>query len=294
VEDDALKSLDSRPWRAGFEAVRDDPWLVLGGGGVKGLAHVGALRAIHEAGYRPKGILGTSIGALVGVLAGSGMDDGQAERLAKALEREDIVRFNRRAVWINGVRQMSVLRGDTLRDYLERVLPAAGWPAITLPVAINAVDLADGGTEWFGVGVPGARDDVSLVDAVYASCALPGFYPPLEIDGRTFVDGGAQHPLPVHKAAEVGAGRVIAVDVGAGRAADVEAVMSQGLLGIHQRVFSMMSYRVRQDALRGWSGPPMVYVRPNLDGYGPFGFEHIGYFLEEGYRAAKQALADVA
>ena len=55
----------------------------------------------------------------------------------------------------------------------------------------------------------------------------------------------------------------------------------------------MMTYRIRQEALTRWMGPPMVYIRPDVDGYGPFGFEHVEYFLAEGYRAANEALAEI-
>jgi NTE family protein len=288
-----VSSLGAKSARAmrhseGFQGVEDAPWLVLGGGGIKGLAHVGAWRALDEAGICPAGIIGTSIGALVGALAASDTSHEEGWRLALELERHDIVQVNRRSVWINGIRQVSVFRGGALRDHLEGLLPEAGWEALELPMLINAVELTDGSTAWFG---PGARTDLSLLDAVYASCALPVFYPPLERDGKAYIDGGAAHPLPLHKAAEAGAGRIIAVDAGSGRTGDVAETIEQGMLGIHQRVFAIMTHRRRREALERWEGPPLVYVRPRLDGYGTFGFEHIEYFLEEGYRATKEALA---
>lgn len=271
----------------GFEDVADAPWLVLGGGGLKGLAHVGAWRALREAGIRPAGIIGTSIGALGGAIAASGVGHEEADRLARVLKRKDIIRVNRRAVWINGIREMSLFDGDTFRDYLHEILLDTAWDALEIPLLINAVDLGDGATSWFG---PGAREDVSLIDAVYASCALPGFFPPFEVGGQAFVDGGTGHPLAIDKAAEVGASRVIAIDVGSGQTADVEETVAQGILGIQQRIFAIMTYRRRRDALERWEGPPLLYVRPRLEGYGPFGFEHIEYFLDEGYRATREAL----
>ena len=148
---------------------------MLGGGALKGLAHIGVWRALGEAGVQVAGIVGTSIGALVGALAAAGAHWKDMRTLARTLQRTDIVRVNRRAVLVNGVRQTSVLRGDTLRDYLQGILPASGWDAMRLPLLVNAVDLATGRTEWFGAG---ARTDVSLLDAVYASAALPVLYPP--------------------------------------------------------------------------------------------------------------------
>src|SRR5690348_13165987 len=83
-------------------------WAVLGGGGLKGLAHVGAWQAIEEAGLRVSGIVGTSIGALIGALVAGGMRWKDLVPLAFALRKQDIVRINRRAVLINGIRQESL------------------------------------------------------------------------------------------------------------------------------------------------------------------------------------------
>jgi NTE family protein len=263
------------------------PWLVLGGGGLKGLAHIGAWEALDEAGIRPSGIVGTSIGALIGALASSGMPPAEMRARAAALERGDIVRVNRRAVWINGLRQPSVFKGAPLRECFAELLPAAGWEALRIPLLINTVDLADGGTEWFGAG---ARMDVPLLDAVYASSALPVLYPPFERDGHAYVDGGIARMLPVARAEQEGAERIIAVDVGSGAEADVQAVIDGGLIAVHQRVVSIMAWRRRHDLVASWEGPPLVYVRPRLDGYGTFDFEHIEFFLDEGRRAMREAL----
>lgn len=262
-------------------------WLVLGGGGLKGLAHIGAWRALGEAGVGLAGVVGTSIGALVGALVAAGTDWKDMRALARALRHEDIVRVNRRAVLFNGIRQVSVFRGDTLRDYCARVLPEEGWDALRIPLLINAVDLSTGRTEWFG---PGARMDVSLVEAVYASAALPVFYPPALVGTQALVDGGAEHPLGLTRAAETGATGLIGIDVGAGETGDTEAILRQGMLAVHQRIFAIMTYRRRRDLVDRWSGVPLLYVRPRLDGFGTFDFDRIDYFVEEGYRATSQAL----
>jgi NTE family protein len=251
------------------------------------LAHIGVWRALGEAGVQVAGIVGTSIGALVGALAAAGAHWKDMRTLARTLQRTDIVRVNRRAVLVNGVRQTSVLRGDTLRDYLQGILPASGWDAMRLPLLVNAVDLATGRTEWFGAG---ARTDVSLVDAVYASAALPVLYPPAEIGGRFLVDGGTQQPLGLVRAAEEGATGILGVDVGSGEEADAEQVLRQGMTAVHQRILSIVTHRLRRELVDAWQGPPLLYVRPRLDGYGGFDFQHIEYFVEEGYRAMSVAL----
>ncbi|MGD2045589.1 MAG: patatin-like phospholipase family protein [Gemmatimonadota bacterium] len=262
-------------------------WLVLGGGGLKGMAHVGAYQALEEAGVRPAGIVGTSIGALVGASIASGMSAAEMRDLAVGLDRRDIARLNRGAVWINGIREVSVFRGDVLREYFQEVLLDGGWDALDIPLLINAVDLGDGSLHWFGSG---HRDDVSLLDAVYASAALPVFYPPFELNGRAYVDGGISRSLPVDKAQSEGAARILAIDVGSGEKADTADVMKRGMIAIHQRVVSIMMWRRRFEMVSRWDGVPLLYVRPQLEGYGTFDFDHVGYFLEEGYRAMKEAL----
>ena len=272
---------------ARLDDLGDNVWLVLGGGGLKGLSQVGVWRALTEVGFRPGGIVGTSIGALIGALAASGARWEEMRDYALSVERSDIVRLNRRVAWINGIRQKNVFRGDSLREHYEELLPEAGWDAMEIPLLINAVDLGDGSTEWFGTG---ARTDVSLVDAVYASSALPVFYPPLEVGGRAFVDGGTAHPLALERADVAGASGIIGVDPGAGETGDVERILEQGLLAVHERVFAIMTWRRRQALLDKWDGPPLLYIRPRLDGYANFDFKGVEYFLEEGYRAGKEAL----
>jgi NTE family protein len=265
--------------------------LVLGGGGLKGLAHVGAWRAIQEIGLPLERIVGTSIGAMVGatIAAGQGWEEMQARALA--LTKPDIVTVNRWAVLLNGIRQSSVFRGDVLRDYIGSVLPVDEFGDLELPLSVNAVDLGRGSVEWFGAG---GRRDVPLADAVYGSCALPVFYPPLELEGRVLVDGGVLDPLPIEHAASLGAELIVAVDVGSGPDCDAPQVLSQGMIAIQHRVSSMQAQLRKRRMLEEWSGPPLLYVRPRLDGYGTFDFDGTSYFLEEGYEATRTALASLA
>lgn len=272
---------------AAISDLGEEVWVVLGGGGLKGLAHVGAWQAIQEAGIRPRGIVGCSIGALIGACIAAGMGWEELVPLAFALEKRDIVRINRRALFLNGIRQEALFEGDPLREYIERILPVGTWEELGVPLQVNAVDLETGLTEWFGTG---ADTDVSMVDAIYASTALPVFYPPARIGKRVFVDGGTEYSFPVQRAAELGASGIVGVDVGSGKEGHPHKLLAQGMLAIHARVFSIMSWRKRTDVVTRWESPPLVYVRPRLDGYQTFDFEHTKYFLEEGYRSTRAAL----
>jgi NTE family protein len=271
----------------GGKALGPTPWLILGGGGLRGLAHVGAWRALQEAGFRPAGILGTSIGALVGACIAGGRPVAELEDEARELKRTDIARLQRRALWVNGIRSEALFRGDTLEEYLGRVLPPGGWKDLQIRFLANAVELGSGRAEWFG---PGARTDVSLTRAVYASAALPLFYPPARLPGGAYVDGGVDEALPLRRAVEMGASSVVAVDVGSGEGSEVGKVLADGMLAIHQRVVSIMAGRRRREAVAAWKGPPLLYIRPRLDGFGTFDFDAIGYFLAEGARAAREAM----
>lgn len=263
--------------------------LVLGGGGMKGLAHVGALRALDEAGIRPSEVIGTSIGSLVAALHGCGVGPAELAGRARALRKEDIVAINRWALMLNGIRQPSIFRGEPFQDYIREQLPLQAFDELSLPVSMNAVDMETGRIVWFGAG---GRLDVPLADAVYASCALPLFYPPALIDGRHFLDGGVGTTLALERAAERGAERIIAVDVGGGAEKDAMDTVSRGLIAIHHRVFDIMSYTRRMRLLEEWSGPPLVHVRPPLGDFSTFDFSATEHFLEEGYRATWDALEE--
>lgn len=268
---------------ATIESLGPRPWLVLGGGGIKGLAHVGVWRRLEEAGVEIAGVVGCSIGAVVGACIAAGMDTGEMSRVALGLRRSDIIRLNRRAAWISGIKAVSVFRGDALRGYVEEIVPGREWSELRVPLQVNAVDLETGRTVWFG---PGARTDVPLVDALYASAALPVLYPPMEHGGSFYVDGGLDQVVPVDQAVAAGATGVVAVDVvGTGRWSGAD-VVREGMVAIHQRAMGIMIRNRRRTLESLWGTTPTVHIEPDLEGYGTFDFGAVPYFLEEGYRAA--------
>lgn len=263
--------------------------LVLGGGGVKGLSHVGAWKAIEELGIEVDEIIGTSIGALAGACVACGMGWRDMATQALSLRKSNIAMLNRWVVLLNGIRQQSLFLAAPFQKYIRSVLPVARFDELQIPFSLNAVDLETGRMEWFGVG---GRTDVELADAIYASCALPVFYPPGLIDGRHYIDGGVGDTLPIERAAERGADLIIAIDVAAGEEKDSLDTVSKGMAAIHHRTYDILTYARRRRRLESWDGPPLVYVRPSLDGYSTFDFENTKYFLEEGYRATLRTLRD--
>ncbi len=261
--------------------------LVLGGGGVKGLAHAGAWRALEERGIVVSEIIGTSIGSLIGACIASGWSSERLWSRARSLQRRDIVTMNRWAFLLNGISEPSVFRADAFHEYLANLLEVERFDELSLPLSMNAVHLETGRMDWFGAG---GRTNVTLPRAIYASCALPLFYPPADIEGEMYVDGGVRDPLPITRAAERGADLIIAVDATAGEVKDSKDTVQKGMVAIHHRVFDIMMWARKRELLDSWTDPELLYIRPRLDGMSTFDFEHTGRFLDEGYRAASMAL----
>ena len=261
--------------------------LVLGGGGMKGTAHVGVWKALEDAGVRPDAVIGCSIGSLIAVAIAGGMGWRELAEVARGLTREDIVKINRRAVWMGGVREEAVFSGDHYRGWIRRNLPLRSFADARMPVRLNAVSLVSCGEVWFGTG---AREDVDPVEAVYASCAIPIYYPPLRLDGDFLVDGGVLNVLPVDQAFAWGAERVIAVDVGAEMQPPAADYFDRGMIAIHDRVLGMNMAGQRVRYMEAWKGKPVLLVRPRIGHLGTWDFGRTQYFLEEGYRATREAL----
>jgi NTE family protein len=248
--------------------------LVLGGGGMKGTAHVGVWKALEEAGVVPDAIVACSIGSLIGASLAGGMGWRELADIA-------------RAVFMGGVREEAVFSGDHYRGWIRRNLPLKSFAEARIPIRINAVSLVGCGEAWFGTGV---REDVDPADAVYASCAIPIYYPPLRLDGDFLVDGGVLNVLPVDQAFAWGAERVIAVDVGSEIQPPAADYFDRGMIAIHDRVLTMNIAGQRQRNLEAWKDRPVTLVRPRIGHLGAWDFTRTQYFLEEGYRATREAL----
>ena len=261
--------------------------LVLGGGGMKGIAHVGVWKALEESGVRPDAIIGTSIGALIGACLAGGMGWRDLAEIARKLKRDDIVSINKRSVWLGGVREPSVFEGERYLSFIRGMLPTDSLSDLKVPIRINTVSLVTGKEEWFGTGM---RQDGSLSDVVYASCALPIYFPPMKIGEDYLVDGGVLDVFPIKRAVEWGAERIIGVDVGSDLMPPDPGYFDRGMIAIHDRVLSLNLQEQRKRLIESYSGPPMLYIRPKIGHLHAFDFDRTQYFLEEGYRAAREAI----
>jgi NTE family protein len=259
--------------------------LVLGGGGLKGFAHIGVLRALEERGIVPDVYAGTSIGALIAAayLGGGVIDDLQTR--AESLRKRDLFRINHLGMLLERMRSPSIYLEEPLRALCAGAIPDVTFAALPKRLLVNTVDLDRGArVVW---GLPGL-EDVSVREAVYASCALPGFFPPGRVADRTCIDGGVVDNLPVSIASNF-ADLVIAVDVGSSDQSRRDAA-SAGFAGIYMRAATMMMHALQQFPLGHWHGPPMVLIRPRVDDAAWLSFTDTAANIAEGYRSATRAL----
>jgi NTE family protein len=263
--------------------------VVLGGGGMKGFAHIGVLRALEEAGIAPSCFAGTSIGGLLAAAYAGGMPLDEMERRALSLRRRDLFRINHVGMLLERMRSPSIYLDEPLRALCTNAVPNVTFEELGVPLLINTVDV-ERGTQvvW---GLPGLRD-VRIDDAVYASCALPGFFPPGRVDGRLCIDGGTIDNLPVAVAAR-DADAIIAVDVGSSDLSHNTDASAQGFAATYMRAATVMMHALQLSPLREWAGPPMFLLRPRLGHVGWLSFSHTAEVIAEGYRAATEALTQL-
>jgi NTE family protein len=173
--------------------------LALGGGSARGWAHIGILKKLDEFGIRPKVIVGTSIGAVVGGSWAAG----------KLSELEEFARsINKRSMF--GMMDLRLLgsgliSGDRLRKQLEERFRGALIEDLPVKFAAIATELKTGHEIWLTRGI--------LTDAMRASYALPGIFVPVQVGGRWLMDGAISNPVPVSVARALGAEMIIAVNL---------------------------------------------------------------------------------
>lgn len=263
--------------------------VVFGGGALKGLAHVGALHALVEAGIQPRLYAGTSIGAMIAAAAASGMSPDQLAERASRFRRRDLFRINHLGMLMDRMLSRSIYLEAPLRALCDELVAEGTFDDLSVPLLVTAVDIDRGIPLVFGR--PGLRD-VSVRDAVYASCALPGFFPPGRVGDRVCVDGGTTDNLPV-AIASMGVDALIAVDVGIADVPVASGIATKGFASIFMRAATLMMHEQQQQALERWTSPPILLVRPKVSHIAWLSFSHNEELLRVGYEATKEALRDL-
>jgi NTE family protein len=246
--------------------------LVLGGGGARGLAHIGVLEVLEEEGLRPSFLVGSSMGGVVAALSAAGQPADRILELARGF------RFPR---WfIPG----GLVTWDRIFAPAARSLVGLRFDQLALPVAVVAVDLE--------AGRQVVLHDGPLLPALRATCAVPGVLPPVEVDERWLVDGALVNALPVDVAAMADPDLVVAVRAGG------HGPRSMPGLRRPRAVFSGIEILVRateialdrQNTLATAMVEPHVLVDVKLGGIGLRDFDRLDEAVAAGREAAREAL----
>ena len=262
--------------------------LVLGGGGARGLAHAGVLRALEEHGIPVKAVVGTSIGAEIGAFYCAGLGLEKLEAMARELDWMTTVKL----FWpsLNGG---GLTSGRNITAYLRERLGEATFADCRPPLRAIATDMRSGHEVILAEG--------ALVDAVRASIALPGIIPPHRIGDRLLGDGGLVNPLPVDVARELFGGPVVAVAVHPGaRETDedgerdpfrdpLEEKQAPDLFENLRRAVQITQAQLVRYRLA--DSPPDLHLKPVVPGMGVLEFYRGGEAFEAGL-AGTEAVMD--
>jgi NTE family protein len=169
--------------------------LALAGGFARGIAHIGVLRVLRDAGIHVDAVAGTSVGALIGAAYCAGTPLEEMERIGAHTSFTDFGRWT--PSWLG------LATNQRLEKYLARLTPAKNFEDLITPLAIAATDINAGITIYYTRG--------PLLPPLRGSCAYPGLFVPIQFEDRTLVDGFLTSPVPVEGVALLGVDIVIAV-----------------------------------------------------------------------------------
>lgn len=279
-----------------MEQKRKGITLVLGGGGSRGIAHVGVLQVLKEAEVPIDLIVGTSMGAIVGTLFAAGIDMHTLTNRMSKLKGSNLFSMN---VFSAHARQRSV------KEQLHPALHDKTFADLNIPTIVMAVDMLHGKEVAITQG--------QVIPALLASSAVPAVFPPVKINGMELADGGVVDSLATHVAYEHGGKNIVAVDVYPPLEKDnpwvdpVSAIMgfelpfpvfnnpvwsnTPSMLSSMWRSFRVMAWHVHEERLQ--AHPPDILLRPGVENYGSLDFTDVDGPLEAGVRAAVDRIDDI-
>jgi NTE family protein len=169
--------------------------VALGGGFARGLAHVGVLKVLEENKIPIDFVAGTSVGAVIGAAYCSGISGRELEELARLVRMKDFARWT--------ISRFGLATNDRMAGFLSRMVRCRTFEELRIPLAVVATDFVTGEGAVFTKG--------PLIDPVRASCAYPGMFLPVKINGQLLVDGLLAQAVPTPALREMGAERVLAI-----------------------------------------------------------------------------------
>lgn len=245
--------------------------LALGGGGARGIGHIGVLKALEELGVKPDFIAGTSAGSIVGSFYAGGYSVEQMEAIAKNLRVKDV--RDSKLIW-------KPSSSENIEQLLEKSFNKehVEYTDLKIPFTAVCVDIKSGKELHFSTG--------DLAKTVSGSCSVPGVFKPVIYGEYHLVDGGLLNNVPADVVSSMGADVVIAVDVNATRG-DGTSSMKLGSV-LNSAIGVMMQHSVKQKL-----DYADIVIKPNLKRFSSTKLESIDIMIEEGYNAIMQNKDDI-
>lgn len=243
------------PLNAKIPAKRGVTAFVLAGGGSLGAVEVGMLRELLAWGETPSFVVGASAGAINGAFfAGAPTPEGVArlEAIWCSLRRQDVLPFNLTSLLGLLTRRPHLVDPGGLRRLLERHLPCARLEDAAIPIHIVASDMLTGDEVLLSSG--------AAVDAVLASAAIPGVFPPVRVNGQLLVDGGVANNTPISTAIRLGATRVVVLSAGSAHTAQQ---VPAGAIGRAMHALSLLVARQLQHDAERFAGTVDLRIVPS-------------------------------
>ncbi|HEY6305472.1 MAG TPA: patatin-like phospholipase family protein [Candidatus Angelobacter sp.] len=241
--------------------------LALGGGFARGLAHIGVLKVFEEEQIPIDFIAGTSVGSVIGASYASGVSAKELGEIASLVRFKDFSRWT--------FSRFGLFSNDKMAEFLHKILRCRTFEELRIPLAVATTDIITGEPAVFTQG--------DLVAPVRASCAYPGMFLPVNINGRLLVDGLLTHAVPAAPLREMGAERVVAVYLSA------RWVKPRG----PRHVFDIIGqcFSIAQDKMCGlWKSVSDVVVEPDIGDFGYDDFARASEMVRAGEIAARAAL----
>jgi NTE family protein len=277
--------------------------LALGGGGARGLSHIGVLRVFETESIPIHVLVGSSIGALIGAAYAVGYGTSEIERQFEAFLESDLFLdsalrsikevqasrkmslshrfqafFKNRYLLAQAIFRPGLLHTDDFQSMIDYFLPDVGIQDTRVPFRAVATDLVSGEPVVISRG--------PIRQAVMASCAVPGAVPPLEHDGLLLSDGGVIHMVPVDIARQEGAQFVVGVSVTPGLPLEDEMGSA---VDIYVRSTNIGSYHLEQKMLKGAD----VVIRPRSGPLHWTDFDLAKELIREGERVTREKLLEI-
>lgn len=241
--------------------------LALSGGAARGFAHIGVIKVLQENDIDVDYVTGTSVGSIVGALLCGGYGWQQMVDIAESLKWSELV-----SPTFSG---MGLVSTKKLESFVGELLGEVDFDELQIPFRAVAVDISRGEEVVFSSG--------SVARAARASSSVPGIFEPLVEDDRALVDGGVVNNLPVALAREMGARKVIAVDLNAQRGTTEPPV---NLIDVTFRSFAMLLNATSMDGREEAD----VLIQPDLDEFGYHDLSGSREMMARGERAAAALL----